>query len=124
MLHLLLAGTSALALLAGTAAANADIFGFMPETVQSFTVMTSGTYDIIAAGRTAFISFPACRARDRPRSRRCGARTRAFGRDDQPGRQPIQRHAARDQPPELFQRYEALAFWQDPAQLPKAVRMV
>jgi hypothetical protein len=50
MLHLLLAGTSALALLAGTAAANADIFGFMPETVQSFTVMTSGTYDIIAAG--------------------------------------------------------------------------
>jgi sulfotransferase len=27
-------------------------------------------------------------------------------------------------PPELFQRYEALAFWQDPAQLPTAVHMV
>lgn len=27
-------------------------------------------------------------------------------------------------PPDLFQRYEALACWQDPAQLPKAVRLV
>jgi sulfotransferase len=27
-------------------------------------------------------------------------------------------------PPELFSRYEALAFWQDPSQLPRAVRIV
>ncbi len=27
-------------------------------------------------------------------------------------------------PPELFQRYDGLAFWQDPAQLPTSVRMV
>ena len=49
MKHYLLAGTSALALLAGVAGAHATTFNFTGAVVD-FTVAVTGTYDITAAG--------------------------------------------------------------------------
>ena len=49
MKHYLLAGTSALALLAGVAGAHATTFNFTGAVVD-FTVTVTGTYDITAAG--------------------------------------------------------------------------
>jgi hypothetical protein len=49
MKHYLLAGTSALALLAGVADAHATTFNFTGAVVD-FTITVTGTYDITAAG--------------------------------------------------------------------------